>query len=104
MQDYNDERDLETLLSLLKEKNSNMPSIEKIKNDTEYIFYCFKQEMFKYKNDPNYIYSIQNKIRNNDVKVIIISMMLINYCCFGYAPRKIQIISLLLMKELLLFI
>ena len=97
MQDYNDERDLETLLSLLKEKNSNMPSIEKIKNDTEYIFYCFKQEMFKYKNDPNYIYSIQNKIRNNDVKVIIISMMLINYCCFGYAPRKIQIISLLLM-------
>ena len=97
MQDYNDERDLETLLALLKEKNANLPSIEKIKNDTEYIFYCFKQEMFKYKNDPNYIYSIQNKIRNNDVKVIIISMMLINYCCFGYTPRKIQIISLLLM-------
>ena len=37
MQDYNDERDLETLLSLLKEKNSNLPSIEKIKNDTEYV-------------------------------------------------------------------
>jgi len=97
MQDYNDERDLQTLLALLKEKNPNLPSIEKIKNDTEYIFYCFQQEMLRYKTDSNYIYSIQNKIRNNDVKGIIISMMLINYCCFGYIPRKIQIISLLLM-------
>ena len=97
MQDYNDERDLQTLLALLKEKNPNLPSIEKIKNDTEYIFYCFQQEMLRYKTDSNYIYSIQNKIRNNDIRGIIISMMLINYCCFGYIPRKIQIISLLLM-------
>lgn len=97
MQDYNDERDLQTLLALLKEKNPNLPSIEKIKNDTEYIFYCFQQEMLRYKTDSNYINTIQNKIRNNDVKGIIISMMLINYCFFGYKPRKIQIISLLLM-------
>jgi len=97
MQDYNDERDLQILLALLKEKNQNLPSIEKIKNDTEYIFYCFQQEMLRYKTDSNYINTIQNKIRNNDVKGIIISMMLINYCFFGYIPRKIQIISLLLM-------
>ena len=45
-QDYNDERDLETLLALLKEKNTNLASIEKIKNDTEYIFYCFQQEIW----------------------------------------------------------
>ena len=32
-----------------------------------------------------------------DVKCIIISMIIINYCCFWYIPRKIQIISLLLM-------
>ena len=97
MQDYNDERDLQTLLALLKEKNPNLPSFEKIKNDTEYIFYCFQQEMLRYKTDSNYICSIQNKFRNNDAKGIIISMMLINYCFFGYIPRKIQIISLLLM-------
>ena len=97
MQDYNYERDLQTLLTLLKEKNQNLPSIEKIKNDTENIFYCFQQEMLRYKTDSNYINTIQNKIRNNDVKGIIISMMLINYCFFGYIPRKIQIISLLLM-------
>ena len=58
MQDYNDERDLQTLLALLKEKNPNLPSIEKIKNDTENIFYCFQQEMLRYKTDSNYIYSI----------------------------------------------
>jgi hypothetical protein len=97
MQAYNDERDLETLLTLLKENNANLPLIEKIKNDIDYIFYLFEKEMLKYKNDPNYIYSVQNKIRNNNVNGIIISMMLINYCCFGYTPRKIQIISLLLM-------
>ena len=92
-----DERDLETLLTLLNKQNTNLPSLEKIKNDTEYIFYSFQNEMHKYNYNYEYIYSIKNGIRNKDVKDIIISMMVINHFCFGYIPRKIQIISLLLM-------
>ena len=92
-----DERDLETLLTLLNKQNTNLPSLEKIKNDTEYIFYSFQNEMHKYNYNYEYIYSIKNGIRNKDVKDIITYMMVINHFCFGYIPRKIQIISLLLM-------
>ena len=92
-----DERDLETLLTLLNKQNTNLPSLEKIKNDTEYIFYSFQNEMHKYNYNYEYIYSIKNRIRNKDVKDIITYMMVINHFCFGYIPRKIQIISLLLM-------
>lgn len=83
MQDYNNERDLETLLALLKENNVYLPSIERIKNDIEFIFYYFKQEMLQYNNNSNYINSIKKKFRNCDVKGIIICMMIINYYCFG---------------------
>ena len=83
MKDHNEERDLQTLLTLLIKQNTNLPSIEKLKNDTEYIFYIYQNEKYKYINDYNYINSIKNGIKNKDVKDIIISMMLINQFCFG---------------------
>ena len=97
MLDHNDEKDLQYYLNLLKKHNTNLPSIEKIINDTKYIFYEFQKEMNKYNNDYKYFFSIKKGINNKNVNNIIVSMMLINKYCFGYIPRKIQIISLLLM-------
>jgi len=100
MQGQNDERDLETLLNLLRHQNSNFNffTLEKIKTETEYIFSKFQKDLNKY--NTNFEYSVQSikyDIKNKEIKDIIVLMMIINKLCFGYLPRKIQIISLLLM-------
>ncbi len=77
MKDHNEERDFQILLTLLIKQNINLPSIEKLKNDTEYIFYIYQNEKYKYINNYNYINSIKNGIKNKDIKDIIISMMLL---------------------------
>ena len=100
MQGQNDERDLETLLNLLRHQNSNFNcfTLEKIKTETEYIFSKFQKDLNKYNTNFEYsVQSIKHDIKNKEIKDIIVLMMIINKLCFGYFPRKIQIISLLLM-------
>ena len=96
MKDNNiDERDLDTLLSLLSQNNKNLP-IPKIKNDVEYIFANLNRFLNKL-NNIDFFNQIKNNIRNQNDKDIILCLMTINYKCYGYIPRKTQIISLLLM-------
>ena len=96
MQGQNDERDLETLLNLLRHQNSNFNcfTLEKIKTETEYIFSKFQKDLNKYNTNFEYpVKSIKYDIKNKEIKDIIVLMMIINKLCFGYFPRKIQIIS-----------
>ena len=98
----NDERDLDTLLNLLNINNKDMP-IQRIKYDINYIFKQFQLNLDKYDNN-SYLEQMKNNIKNKCNNDIIIEMMLVNYKCFKYIPRKIQIISLLLIlynKELI---
>ena len=98
MKNYNnDERDLDTLLNLINQNNTNLISIQNIKKDVEYIFNNFSININKYKIDPNFINNIKTNIRNKNIIEKIIYMMIINKYLFGYVPRKIQIISLLFM-------
>jgi len=98
MKNYNnDERDLDTLLNLINQNNTNLISIQNIKKDVEYIFNNFSININKYKIDPNFINNIKTNIRNKNIYEKIIYMMIINKYLFGYVPRKIQIISLLFM-------
>ena len=98
MQNYNnDERDLDTLLNLINQNNTNVMPIQKIKKDVEYIFNNFSTNINKYKIDHNFINNIKTNIRDKNIFEKIIYMMIINRYLFGYVPRKIQIISLLFM-------
>ena len=94
--EQNTERDLGTLLNLLVENNKNSQPIEQIKRDIKYIFNNFEKDLPQLKN-KYFIEEIKNNIRNRSINDIIIFMMMINYKYFGYVPRKIQIISLLLL-------
>ena len=77
--------------------------IQRIKYDINYIFKQFQLNFDKYDNN-SYLEQMKNNIKNKCNNDIIIEMMLVNYKCFKYIPRKIQIISLLLIlynKELI---
>ena len=98
MQNYkNDERDLDKLLELINQNNTNLMSTQIIKQRVEYIFNNFYIEIKNNKFDLNFINNIKMNIRNKDTCEKIIYMMIINRYLFGYVPRKIQIISLLFM-------
>ena len=98
MQNYkNDERDLDKLLELINQNNTNLMSTQIIKQRVEYIFNNFYIEIKNNKFDLNFINNIKMNIRNKDICEKIIYMMIINRYLFGYVPRKIQIISLLFM-------
>ena len=98
MQNYNnDERDLDTLLNLINQNNTNLMSTQIIKQRVEYIFNNFSTNINKYKIDHNFINNIKTNIRDKNIFEKIIYMMIINRYLFGYVPRKIQIISLLFM-------
>ena len=93
----NDERDLDNLLYLLNRDNPNLINLQQIKQDVEYIFSNFHQKMTNYKIDPNFTEFVKANIRNKNINDKIIIMMMVNKLLFHYVPRKIQIISLLLM-------
>lgn len=92
----NEQRDLQALLTLLKNDNVNISNLENIKDDVEYIFYYYEKDLNKY-NYIDYINSIKYDIKKKTIRDKLVTMMIINKMYFGYIPRKIQIISLLLM-------
>ena len=98
MQAYNnEERDIETLFTLISQNNPYLTSLQNIKKDVEYIFYNFYNKMSTYNIDPNFTDYIKKNIRSKGINDKIIFMMMVNKFLFGYVPRKIQIISLLFM-------
>ena len=78
----NDERDLDSLLTLLNKNNPYLTSLQDIKKDVEYIFNNFYNNIKKYNIDSNFIENIKKDIRNKTTNDKIIVMMIVNKLLF----------------------
>ena len=92
--DENNERSLDILLELLKDDNKQISFIKELKNDVNYIFQYYKIYLKDFNED--YIRSKKDAIKNKDINQKIAIMMKVNEILYGFIPRKVQILSLLL--------
>ena len=93
--DENNERSLDILLELLKDDNKQISFIkELLKIDVNYIFQYYKIYLKDFNED--YIRSKKDAIKNKDINQKIAIMMKVNQILYGFIPRKVQILSLLL--------